>query len=146
MRTNIICTVIFISTFLISCTIEDDIENLTYVEDVLIETTIFFKDGTEHYDVTINYYETDGYNNLIEKQRGYSGGLRENKQTFFHTVKEYKKAGLKIIPGENVKEIWINLREVGAGLSIFHQYISTESTGFTFFYNFETDTQEIISE
>ncbi|MFO7719917.1 MAG: hypothetical protein R6W85_05680 [Gillisia sp.] len=146
MRAPVIYPLIFLLILFNSCTIEDEIIDLTHQNNVLIETTVYFTEDTENYDVSFTYFETDGYNNLINKFRGYSGDLRGNKQVFYHTVKEYKKAGLKIIPGEKVTEVWINLIELGAGKNIFHQFISRDNKGFTFLYDFETESHEVTWE
>lgn len=146
MKAPVIYPLIFILILFNSCTIEDEIIDLTYQNDVLIETIVFYTEDSESYDVSFTYFETDGYNNLINKFRGYSGGLRGNKQVFYHTVKEHKKAGLKIIPEEKITEVWINLIDLGAGKDIFHQFISSGNKGFKFLYDFETESQEVTWE
>lgn len=146
MRKPLIFPVIFLFIFFTACTIEDEITDLTYKNDILIETTVFFTEDSEDYDISFAYFETDGYNKLITKYKGYSGGIRGNKQVFYHTVKEYKKAGLKMIPGEQISEVWINLYPLGVGKDIFHQFISRDNKGFTFLYDFETYSQEVIWE
>lgn len=146
MRTPIKFPTIFLFIFFTSCTIEDEITDLTYKTDILIETIVFFKKDSEGYDVSFTYFETDGYNNLSKKYSSYSGDLRGDKQVFYHTVKEYKKAGLKMIPGEKTTEVRINLYELGAGKGLFYQFSSRDNKGFTFLYNFETYSQEVVWE
>ncbi len=146
MRKPIIFPTIFLFIFFTSCTIEDEAIDLKYRDDILIETTVFFTEDSEDYDISFTYFETDGYNNLTKKTKGYSGGIRGNKQVFYHTVKEYKKAGLKMIPEEQISEVWIDLYLLGAGKDIFHHFISRDNKGFTFLYDFETYSQEVIWE
>ena len=143
MRAPLIYPLIFLLLLFNSCTIEDEIKDLTYRSDVLIETTVYFTEDSESYDISFTYFETDGFDNLIKKNSSYSGSIRGNKQVFYHSVKEYKKAGLKIIPGEKVTEVSINLLELGAGKDIFHQFISRDNSGFTFMYDFETYTHQV---
>ncbi len=143
MRSSLIYSLIFSLLLFNSCTIEDEGVDLTYKPDVLIETIVYFTDETESYDVSFTYMETDRFDNLINKYHGFSGDLRGNKQIFYHTVKEYKKAGIQLTPGENITEVWINLYDLGAGKNIFHHFISKDNSAFTFMYDFESYTQEI---
>lgn len=146
MKSHILLPAIFFLILLSSCTIEDEVTDLTYKNDILIETTIFFTEDSESYDVSFTYFETGGYDNLVKKYSSYSGGLRGNRQVFYKTVKKYKKAGLQITPGENITEVLVNFYELGAGKENIHQFISRDNKGFTFIYDFETYSQEVIWE
>ena len=146
MRIPLIYPLIVLFILFNSCTIEDEIKDLTYKYEILIETTVYFTEETEDYDISFTYFQTSGYDYLINNYSSYSGSLRGNKQVFYHTVKEYKKAGLKLIPGENITEVRINLIELGAGKNIFYQFISSDNKGFTFIYDFETYSHDAIWE
>lgn len=129
-----------------SCTIEDEFHDLTRYPSYLIQTTVYFEDGSRDYDVLITYYATDGLDNLVEKYYSYGGSPRDNREVFSEAVKDYKKAGLTISPGENATEVWINMYELGAGRDIFYQYHSEGNRPFTFMYNFETDSHVVTLE
>lgn len=146
MRTRILLPAIFSLILFNSCTIEDEFTDLSQFDDLLLETTVFFKEDAERYEIPITYFKTDGYNSLTERHINHSGNLRVNKLVFYQTIKKYKKAGLNIIPGENVSSVWVTMYELGVGKEIYYNYYSEDNRPFTYLFDFETDTYEVVFE
>ena len=136
--------IVFLSLIFYSCTIEDNFTELTSHDDIIMETTVFLKDPAYPYRVEFIHYRTDGFNNLVEDYKGFSGSADGETVKFSFAVKEYKKAGLRIHPGENVSDIWINMYEVGRGKEIYFQYHHERVEDFTLMYDFETDSFEVM--
>ena len=138
--------VFLLFTFFSSCTIEDEPIDLSLHDDYLMEVTVFFEEGVEDYHIPVTYYETNMYNHLTEKFVSYTGSPNDNKAVFFEVIKEYKKAGLRIEPQENVRAVYINIYEFGLGRDIYYQFLAEGNQPFTFIYDFETDSREVTFE
>ena len=147
MKPTILATALII-LFFSSCTIEDEeFADLTYYSDFLIETTVVFEEPGKLFGADINYYSTNGFDQLTEKYSSYSGSVGEKSVTFIQPVKGYKKAGVRVKSTENISYIYIIFYEVGIGKDIDFQYHRPEAkTPFTLMYDFETDTHTIIEE
>lgn len=136
----------FILLLLSSCTIEDEFTELTSHDDILVETRIYFKDSVVDYDISFQYFKTDGYNNLISKNISYSGSTNNGRKTFSQVFKKYRKAGIKIEPVENVDYITIQFFELSWNKEPYFYYSHDSKSEFTLMYDFETDTHEVIVE
>lgn len=146
MATRQLFYVFLLSISFASCTIEDEPVDLSLHDDYLMEITVFFEEGVEDYQIPINYYETNMYSHLTDRFVSYTSSPDNNRAVFQEVIKEYKKAGLRIRPPENVRAVYINIYEFGFGKTIYHQFISEGNQAFTFMYDFETDSQEVTFE
>ncbi len=129
-----------------SCTIEDEFTELTSYDDILVETRVYFKDTVADYDISFEYFRTDGYNNIVTRNMSFSGATNNGREIFTQVFKRYRKAGVKIDPVEDVDHILITLYELSWSWDPYFQYRHNGQEGFTFMYDFSTDTYEITEE
>ena len=137
---------IFLFFLFSSCTIEDEFTELTSYDDILVETSVYFKDTAVDYDINFEYYKTDGYNNLETRNMSFSGSTNNGKEIFRQVYKRYRKAGVKIDPVENVDHITITFYEIYYWMDPYFQYRHNSPNGFTLMYDFSTDTYEVTEE
>lgn len=125
-----------------SCSTDDDVIELSSYDDFIIELTVYFDSNTsENYEFDVEYYKTNGYDELLTEYVGYVGSMPYNHHsTFFKAVKEYKKVGLKIIPIANIKGYYLRISDIsgypdGTTVVNIENDITNETT---IFYDFET--------
>ena len=134
----------FLLTILLfgSCNAEDDFIELSSHDDYMIELTVYFDPNTtENYEFDTEYYKTNGYDELLTDFVGYEGSMPHNhRSTFYRTVKEYKKIGVKIIPVANIKGYYLRISAM-SGYPIGTTVVNIENditSEVTIFYDFET--------
>jgi len=125
-----------------SCSAEDDFIELSSYDDYIIELTVYFdSDSTENYEFDTEFFKTNGYDELLTDFVSYEGSMPHNHHsTFYRTVKEYKKVGVKIIPVANIKGYYLRISAMSGypnGPTVVN--IENDITNeVTIFYDFET--------
>lgn len=142
MKSSILTTVILILV-LSSCSTEDEPTDLTYYTDFLIETHVILKDQAQPFKADLTYYNTNGYNELVERYTSYHGDSNEETVTFIQSLKQYKKVGVRVKSMENISHLYITLYELGIGKNLYFQYQAETNEPFTLMYDFENKSHTI---
>ena len=138
---------VFLCISLISCSGENlyEFEELSAKEDYVIQIVAIAADSQEPMTFSTIFYETDGYGDLLEAPKSFGGNI--GKYWVFRTaVKEYKKAGVKFIPQENIQGVQVEIFNLESGDHVFARYFEEITGPVTVFYDFDKEEETVVQE
>ncbi|MDT0691180.1 hypothetical protein RM549_15400 [Salegentibacter sp. F188] len=151
MKKKITCFYICLASFILSSCSGDnlyDFQDLSRHDDYIIEVEVNLKDPEADFSFRTVTFETNGYNKLLREGWAFNSSTTgpASPNTYFHrvAVKAYKTTGIEFFPGENIKEVTIQIYDLVNYYPIV-KYTSSSPEAVSVFYNFETGEETINS-
>lgn len=144
MKKKFTCFFICLSSLiLISCSGDNlyEFRDLSRHDDYIIEVMVNLKDPNAEFSFRTVTYETNGYNKLLNESWAFSSSTTgsASPNIYFHrvAVKAYKTTGIEFFPGENIKNVTIQIYDLVNYYPVV-KYITSSPEAVSIFYNFES--------
>jgi hypothetical protein len=141
-----ILALLFLFILFLSCSGENlyEFEELTTKRDLIIEVMVVPEDPNKPIDFDLTFFQTNGYGELVNKSGGYN--VPGEIKVVSSAVKEYKKAGVTIIPLNNVSRVGIRIYDLFYDTDIMYWAFKDLEGKITVSYDFELEKEEVIRE
>ncbi len=139
-------TSLILSVLLISCSGDNlyEFEDLSQKRDMVIQVVVIPEDPNKDFDFQTIFFQTNGYGELVKKTPTYSSSGKY--EVVRSAVKEYKKAGVTIIPNKNVSRVEIRIYDLLFDYDVWYSAFENVEGKITLSYDFERDREEVIRE